>query len=182
MLGHGWPWSGRATEDGVITKEQLLASMRHETNVIKHLATKIRPDRLDWRPTPGQRSIAELLQYLTVAALIPAQNLISGDWGHAEAMSAEAASVTLDTFGDAMDRQMERLDAMIRRLDVADALESDARLPWGAPIKQGQGFVDMALKTLVAYRMQLFLYAKQACDPELDSANCWVGVDRPRAS
>ena len=161
----------------MLTKDQLLSSMRHETNVIKHLASKITPDLLEWRPTPGQRSFDELLKYLTVSAEIPCVNLFTGNWDHAEARSKLTESVTLDNFADAMDEQMNKLDELIRDVDVASALETDATLPWGAPIKQGQGFIDMPLKALVAYRMQLFLYLKQAGMSELNSANCWVGVD-----
>jgi len=161
----------------VITKDQLLDSMRRESNIIKHLAAKIPADRLDWRPTPGQRSILELLRYLTISAVLPAQNLVTGDWEHAEAMSAEAENVTPVTFDAAMDAQMEAIEEIVRGIDVASALETDRKLPWGEPVKQGQGFVDMVLKTYVAYRMQLFLYAKQSGLTELNSANCWVGVD-----
>ena len=161
----------------MITKEQLLASMRHETKIIKHLGSKVTPDLLEWRPTPGQRSIAELLRYLTVSADIPCVNLFTGNWDHAEEMSKKAESVTLDTFEEAMDAQMDRLDELIRDVDVASALETDAALPWGTPIKQGQGFIDMPLKALVAYRMQLFLYLKEAGLSDLNSMNCWVGTD-----
>ncbi len=163
----------------MLTKDQLLASMRHETKIIKHIGAKITPDLLEWRPTPGQRSVEELLKYLTVSAEVPCVNLFTNNWDHAEATSARAESVTLDTFGDAMDAQMSRLDELIREVDVASALETDATLPWGAPIKQGQGFIDMPLKALVAYRMQLFLYAKQAGVEGLTTANCWVGIDMP---
>jgi len=163
----------------LITKDQLVASMRHETKIIKHLAEKIPADKLEWRPTPGQRSTGELLKYLTVSADIPCVNLFTNNWDHAEEMSAQAETVTADTFAAAMDAQMERLDEMIRGVDVASALETDATLPWGAPIKQGQGFIDMPLKALVAYRMQLFLYAKQSGVEGLTSANCWMGVNMP---
>lgn len=161
----------------MITKDQLLDSMRMECSIIKHLAAKLPADRLDWRPTPGQRSILELLQYLSIAAILPARNLVTGDWEHAEAMSSQAEQVTADTFGAAMDAQMAQLEELLAGIDVASALETDRQMPWGAPVKQGQGFVDMVLKSLVAYRMQLFLYAKESGLTELNSANCWVGVD-----
>ena len=53
----------------MITMQQLLDSCRHETEVIKHLATKVPADKHDWRPSEGQRSIRELMQYLTAASL-----------------------------------------------------------------------------------------------------------------
>jgi len=46
----------------MITRDQLLASMKHETRVIKHLATKVPAGQFDWRPTPKQRSTIELMR------------------------------------------------------------------------------------------------------------------------
>jgi len=82
--------------------------MRHETKIIKHIASKLTPELLDWRPTPNQRSVGELLQYLPVSAEIPCVNLFTNNWDHAEATSAKAASITLETFDDAMDAQMNK--------------------------------------------------------------------------
>ena len=48
----------------MITKEQYIESFLKEIDIIKHLAEKIEPKMLDYRPTPGQRSTLELLQYL----------------------------------------------------------------------------------------------------------------------
>ncbi len=39
--------------------------------------------------------------------------------------------------------------------------------------------VDNVLKSLVAYRMQFFLYVKQAGCSELATPDCWVGVGAP---
>lgn len=58
-------------------------------------------------------------------------------------------------------------------------MKLDAALPWGEPVKAGAALINMPLKCLVAYRMQLFLYAKLVGLTELGSANCWVGVDMP---
>ncbi len=164
----------------MITKEQLLASMRHEVEIIKHLSTKIPEGQMDWRPTDGQRSMRELLQYMAISAWLPAVNLVNDNWDHGPEHNERAQAVTPEGFCDAMDAQMDALEKILDGIEVADALETDRTMPWGTACKQGQGFVDMVLKTLVAYRMQLFLYAKQAGASALDSANCWVGVDRPK--
>ena len=52
----------------VLTREELIASLQHEVRVVLHLASKVDPARLDYRPTPRQRSTLELLQYLTEQA------------------------------------------------------------------------------------------------------------------
>ncbi len=161
----------------MITKDELIASLRHETKIIKHLAERIPTGTYDWRPTPGQRSMLELLRYLTTCGEIGARNLVTGNWDHVAAVEARAAEVSPETFAAAMDGQMQRLEELLADIDPVAASTTERSLPWGAPIKQGQGFVDMVVKPMAAYRMQLFLYAKQAGNHELNSANCWVGVD-----
>lgn len=50
----------------VLTKSELVASLQNEVRILLHLASKIDRAKLDYRPTPNQRSTIELLQYLTV--------------------------------------------------------------------------------------------------------------------
>ena len=166
----------------MLTKAQLLASMRHETHVIRHLASKAKPEMLDWRPTPVQRSLIELLRYMARMAIVPAVAVVKGGWDHAEAMEAETASMPLEDFGRQMQVQIERLDALLDGVDEKTAATDPAVLPWGTPTTVGAAFIDMVLKPLVAYRMQLFLYLKQAGLSELGPAQCWVGVDPPPAA
>ncbi len=59
-------------------------------------------------------------------------------------------------------------------------MERDASCPWGTPVKLGEALVRTVLYTYVAYRMQLFLYAKESGNADIGPANCWVGVDAPR--
>src|SRR5262245_16992977 len=50
----------------VLTKPELIGSLKHEVNILLHLAGKVDPAKADYRPTPKQRSTLELLQYLTI--------------------------------------------------------------------------------------------------------------------
>ena len=62
-----------------------------------------------------------------------------------------------------------------------DALAArECTMPWGAPITGGEALMNMALSTMVAYRMQLFLYLRQN-GVEMSTINCWAGVDAPSA-
>jgi hypothetical protein len=49
------------------TKEQCLKSIETEIRLIKHLATKIPQGKEGYRPSEGQRSTLELLQYLSAS-------------------------------------------------------------------------------------------------------------------
>jgi hypothetical protein len=161
----------------MLTKNELLASMQHETNIIKHLAGKVPAGLLEHRPTPGQRSIWELMRYLTHCAILPAVGLVNGNWDHVGEMNAEADKQTPETFDAAMDQQMVALQELLDGFTEAELAEREGALPWGTPIRFGQGLVDMAVKSLTAYRMQLFLWVKEAGNPDLSTVNCWVGMD-----
>ena len=50
----------------VLTKEELIQSLQNEIRILLHLAGKIDPSKLDYRPSAKQRSTLELLQYLVV--------------------------------------------------------------------------------------------------------------------
>ena len=43
----------------VLTKPELIGSLQNEVRVLQHLITKIEPSMVDYRPTPGQRTIAQ---------------------------------------------------------------------------------------------------------------------------
>ena len=164
----------------MLTKEQFLQSVREEIRIMKHLATKVKPGTHDWRPTPPQRSTLELLQYLTYCGTIGIQHAITDSWDHAQGLDAASKSVTPETFAAAMDAQMAHIESLLRPLSDDALLHQDTSMPWGPTTKLGQGLIDMGLKPLVAYRMQLFLYAKQSGNPDIGPANCWVGVDGPK--
>src|ERR1043166_91488 len=48
----------------VQTKDELIASLQNEVRILVHLASKLDPSMLDYRPTPKQRTPMELLRYL----------------------------------------------------------------------------------------------------------------------
>lgn len=155
--------------------------MRAETEIIKHLATKLPPDKRDYRPTPEQRSTLELMQYMTRMAIVPAIHAIRGGWEHAEAFQKETASVTPENFSAEMDRQMSMLGEALSGIDEAEATTAPCTTPWGTPTTVAAGLLDMALKCLVAYRMQFFLYLKASGLSELSSYQCWAGMDAPES-
>jgi hypothetical protein len=154
--------------------------MRHESAIIKHLATKVPEGSLDYRPSPPQRSMLELMQYMTCMASVPVSFTVTGSWDHAESLEKEAESVTPENFAEAMDRQIARIEEMLSDLDEAAATTAPSQMPWGSPTTVAAGLMDMGLKTYVAYRMQFFLYVKANGVADIGPANCWAGVDMPR--
>src|SRR5262245_11661389 len=101
----------------MLTKAQCLDLCSHEVRVIRHLAKKVLPGTLDWRPTPAQRSTIELLRYLTTAAIVPACAMIAGTWDGAE--EAEKASDALGI--DDIDAALERQEVLLREAQIGRA-------------------------------------------------------------
>ena len=163
----------------MITKQQLVDACRHETDIIKHIATKLPEGALDWRPTPGQRSTLELMQYLTVVSQIAAIHCVTGNWDHGPDLNAQSEQVTADTFADAMGRQMARIEEVLADIDEGAAASTPAALPWGTPTTQSDLLLRTVFSSFVAYRMQFFLYAKQSGGAELGTYDCWVGTSAP---
>jgi hypothetical protein len=62
----------------VLTKDELIGSLKDEVRILLHLASKVDPQRLDYRPTAKQRSTLELLQYLTIVGPIHLRTVASG--------------------------------------------------------------------------------------------------------
>ena len=50
----------------VLTKPELIGALQNEVRILLHLASKIEPAMVDYRPTPKQRSSIELLRYLSI--------------------------------------------------------------------------------------------------------------------
>ena len=64
----------------VLTKNELVGKLQHEVRTLLHLASKVDPSMLDYRPTPKQRSLVELLQYLTIFGSIHLRTIKAGVW------------------------------------------------------------------------------------------------------
>src|SRR5687768_2121294 len=97
----------------VLTKDELNGALNNEVRILLHLAGKVEPRMLDYRPTPKQRSTLELLRYLTYMGpqLIRAIKAGGFDPPAWQAAVAEA---------DAMD-----FDQLIARLEKQGGLYAD---------------------------------------------------------
>lgn len=169
---------------GMMSKEEFIKSCAHEARCIKHIATKIPEDQYEYKPTPVQRSMTELLRYLACCASSPLCNMRDGNWDAAEALEKEVENLDVrKDFAAAMDKQQEFIAKTINAFKDSDFAKVDREMPWGAPCKLGQGLINTVLKPLVAYRMQLFLYVKASGRHDIGPAQCWVGVDpKPQAA
>ena len=166
----------------VLTRQELIAILLHEVRILQHLATKIDPAMLDYRPTPKQRSTLELLQYLSMMGptLIAAANAGRFDptaWTLAEQESkARDFAQTMAAIG----AQGETYQALVSRMSDAD-LRQEVEI-FGRKSTRGQFLVTVVAAGFAAYRTQLFLYLKSCGRHELSTTNLWAGADPVHAS
>ena len=163
----------------VLTKSELIASLQHEVNVLLHLASKIDRTKLDYRPTPKQRSTIELLKYLSVMGPALVQGAKAGAFDPATWTAATQAA-------DARDFD-QTLAAIAAHSDLYATLlggvsDADFRVEidmFGNKTTRGAFIVNLVLCGCAAYRTQLFVYLKACGREELSTMNLWAGVDAP---
>lgn len=162
----------------VLSKSELVAMLQQDVTIFLHLAGKIAPDMLDYRPTPGQRSLLELVRYHsmmgpTLVEAIGAGAVDDTAWAAAE---AAAAARTFEEALAAIAGHRDYYAAAIGRMSD-DALR--AEIDFYGTASRGVQLVTWVLNGCVAYRMQLFLYLKACGRVELNTMNLWAGVDAP---
>lgn len=163
----------------MITREQFLDSVSKEINICKHLYSKIPAGTLDFRPSEKQRSTTELLRYLAVCGSAPIHVMLNdSDWKSWKPFTEWTAAMTPEEFPAAMDKQLEDITRMVNEIPEAHFATKEVKHPTGEVMPMGLGLVRMPLGWLTAYRMQLFLYAKQSGAHDLSTSNNWSGRDR----
>ncbi len=63
----------------MLNKNDLLSSFLSEIEIVRHLTTKVPADRMDYRPSEGQRSALELLRYLASCGVGSACAMVDGN-------------------------------------------------------------------------------------------------------
>jgi hypothetical protein len=165
----------------VLTKEELIAAFQKEVRILVHLISKVDPAKIDYRPSAKQRSVLELMQYMTVMAPAMTESIKSGDFSR-EAMGAiwgprDAASKAMnwEQAVAAIGRQSDEMTRMLAPWTDAE-FRSEIDM-FGQNTTRGAGLVNMVLCGYAAYRMQLFLYLKSMGREELNTMNLWGGMD-----
>src|SRR5215475_6931292 len=106
----------------VLSKSELIASLQHEVGILLHLAGKIDRSKLDYRPTPKQRSTIELLQYLVVMGPMLIRAVKSGGFdGDAwQAAVKEANAMNFDQVLAAIEKQRGTYAQLLEEFSEAD--------------------------------------------------------------
>jgi hypothetical protein len=165
----------------VLTKFELIGLLQNEVRILLHLAGKIDRAKLEYRPTPKQRSTFELLKYLTVMGPQLVSAAKTGTFDAAAWTTAAEAAATRD-FDQTLTAIAAQSDSYAKLLsDVSDAdFRADVEI-FGRKMSRGAFIVFMVLGGCAAYRTQLFLYLKAGGREELNTMNLWSGIDPPPA-
>ena len=167
----------------VLTKPELIAALQKEVRILVHLATKIDPAMIDYRPTPKQRSTIELLRYLSIMGpqlVLAAQN----NGFNVEAWTAAQKAAEARDFAQtvaAIAAQEQEYAALLGGMSDAD-FRAEMKAFDGSLTTRGAFIVNLVLNGHAAYRTQLFCYLKACGREELTTLNLWAGMDAPAAA
>ena len=165
----------------VLTKDELISALNGEVHLWLHLASKVDPAQLEYRPTPNQRSLIELLRYMAMMPPLHLRSVLSDsfdikvwsqEWTTAE---AAAKTLTLDQIKEAIAKHSALFAELIAPLSDAD-LRFEFEM-FGSKNSRGRKLVSLVLCHYSVYRMQLFLYLKSAGREDLNTMNLWAGMD-----
>ncbi len=155
------------------TVDHFVRNFRKDSQVTINLFHKIPPGGMDYRPTAGQRSVLELLRYLSYGPYNAVLKITAGDWNISGPTNAVTQGVPPSDFPQRMAWQADAVERLVRATPITALLNDDFTLPWGETMKKGEALVNYPLKWLAAYRMQLFLYLKSAGAANLATADLW---------
>ncbi len=158
----------------MITKQQFIDNFVKEIDIIRHLATKVTPDMLDYRPHEKQRSMLELLNYLGHIFTVGVELNIEGNMGKYAELTSNVPVVTLENFDMLMEAQAKAVAARIEALTDAELTEEYEI--FGRSASRAMHIFGV-MKWTVAYKMQLFLYIKANGNHDISTINLWAGVD-----
>ena len=156
------------------TKEQIWNSFAKEFLIIRHLFEKISFGSMDYKPTEKQRTTLELLQYLSMTGASTLKAIAANDIAAGAVYREASLSVTADNFIDRITANEAEMKGLFEGLSEADLAEKIER--FGSTQSRAIFILDL-LKTLTAYKMQLFLYIKASGNESVVTSNVWGGVD-----
>jgi len=165
----------------VFTKQELISSLQNEVRILLHLSGKIDKSKLDYRPTPKQRSILELLQYIAIMgptqitaakAGVFTREAMMALWGPVEQSSK---AMSFDQVVAVIQKQSDQYAQLLAGWTDAD-FHTEVDI-FGSKMTRGSFLVNMVLGGHAAYRMQLFCYLKATGREELNTINLWMGSD-----
>lgn len=149
-------------------------STGRELRIAGLIFAKLEARDFAYRPTPSSRSIEELLRYLSWCGLDGVLRVLQAEAYQESALCRSAATFALAEIPQRLDHQQAEIAAAIAAVPAERWATGRSRQRWGAPCSLMEALVEIPLKWLTAYRMNLFLWAKECGHHELDRTICWA--------
>jgi hypothetical protein len=164
-----------------LTKDEVLAQLQKEVQILRHLASKIDRNQLDYRPTAKQRSTIELLRYLVAMGPSLTRSIKAGafDVEHWQAQTAAAEKASFDQVLELIEQQKGEYASLLGGWSEAD-FRGEIEM-FGRKASRAAFLLELVLAGCAAYRTQLFCYLKSCGRDELNTMNLWQGQDAPMA-
>ena len=160
----------------MMTSDEFLQSVANETRILKHLHSKAQ--NLEYSPGENMRNTLELMRYLSFCGSGPTEALIKNDWSGISTHQERGSTMEPNEFPARLDEQEARIRELVGALSNDD-LQKEVSLPWGASMRLGSALIDLPLKFMASYRLQLFDHVKAAGAKDLSTFNAWLGMDKP---
>jgi hypothetical protein len=163
--------------EDAMNKLEFLRSVEREYFIIKLIYEQLAPGDLAFRTTANQRSIEELLRYLSWCGYEAVRKALAGK-DYVESKHKKAAETyPIDTFPGQVNEQFNLIIKAIGQISDEDWRNRPSQYWGGQEASLQAALVETTLKWLTAYRMNLFLFAKAAGHAELDRKICWAVPD-----
>jgi hypothetical protein len=160
----------------MFTKEQIWDSIASDLRILKHLATKIPAGKENYKPTPKQRTTLELLQYLSVSGIGSMRAILEETPKVFGEYTERSKQTTVENFAQMLEKQEAEMKECFAKF-TDEELNKKIDL-WGAGEETKSNlFLNMVVKTIPAYKMQLFLYIKASGNESINTSNVWMGKD-----
>ncbi len=112
--------------------ESFIHSFSTDAEIAVRLFNKMPEGALDYRPTQGQRSTAELLRYLSYGPYNVVRRIVAGDWSIGKPANEATKDMPVSDFPRNIRHHAHEVARILRAADPV-ALERELfTFPWGA--------------------------------------------------
>ena len=160
----------------MFTKEEVWNSFASDFSIIRHLAEKAHIDTHTYKPSEKQRTMVELMQYMSIMGVGILSIILSGEQGDFTPFLERSKLVNGENFVQKMEEQEAEMKEVFMKFDDAE-LEKELDM-WGMKQKKSLRILNL-MKIVASYKMQLFLYIKASGRHDIGTSNLWAGMDMP---
>ncbi|MBS1636101.1 MAG: hypothetical protein JST26_09310 [Bacteroidetes bacterium] len=160
-------------------KQHLLENIEREIVLLKQIAPLIEERDLAFRPYEKARSTEELMQYLSGLGAVMLRWMIKNDltpeaW---EKIRAYRKTMTIATFPERLDEQLEQVRAYMNEITEEDLLTKEVALPSKEKMILGKAIINAPIKWMAAYRLQLFVNLKMNGRDAIGTREAWTVLE-----